>query len=132
MVDRNVRDLYDKYRRHEISRRQFLERLAIVAGGVAAAYAMLPLLENNLAYGGVVAVDDCRLATEQVKYPGENGEIHGYLARPKDAARLPGVVVIHENRGLNSHIEDVARRIALAGFLAVAPDALSPLGGSPA
>lgn len=132
MVDRNVGELYDRYRRNEINRRQFLEKLAVVAGGVAAAYAMLPLLEGSLAQAGLVDAADGRLTTERMKYPGEKGEINGYLARPKDQDKLPGVIVVHENRGLNPHIEDVTRRIALAGFLAFAPDALSRVGGTPA
>jgi carboxymethylenebutenolidase len=78
-----------------------------------------------------VPKDDQRLETEYVKYPAEKGEMRAYLARPKGADKLPGVIVIHENRGLNPHTEDVARRAALEGFLAVAPDALTPLGGTP-
>lgn len=132
MVNKNVRELYDSYRHNEISRRQFLEKLAVVAGGVAAAYAMLPLLEGSLAEAGLVDAADARLTTERIKYPGEKGEINGYLARPNNAAKLPGVIVVHENRGLNPHIEDVTRRIALAGFLTFSPDALSQAGGTPA
>ena len=79
----------------------------------------------------VVAKDDPRLHTEYVKYPGETGEVSASLARPKGDAKLPAVIVIHENRGLNPHTEDVARRVALEGFLAIAPNALSPLGGTP-
>ena len=79
----------------------------------------------------VVAKDDPRLHTEYVEYPGETGEVRAHLARPKGDEKLPGVIVIHENRGLNPHTEDVARRVALEGFLAIAPDALSPLGGTP-
>lgn len=132
MVNGAAKDLYDKYSNNEIDRRQFMERLAIVAGGVVAAYAMLPLLEGNAVYAGTVAAEDvARLVTEQVKYPAGNGEMTGYMARPKEGGKLPGIVVIHENRGLNDHIEDVTRRIALAGYLAIAPDALSTMGGSP-
>jgi carboxymethylenebutenolidase len=80
-----------------------------------------------------VPPDDARLQTEEVTFPGAAGEVQGYLARPADApGPLPGVVVIHENRGLNPHIEDVARRVALEGFVALAPDFLSPQGGTPA
>lgn len=78
-----------------------------------------------------VPENDKRLYVENIKYPGETGDVLAHFARPKTAARLPGVVVIHENRGLVPHIEDVARRLALEGFIAVAPDALSPLGGTP-
>lgn len=75
--------------------------------------------------------DDSRLNTEYIKYPGETGEVRASLARPKGDAKLPGVVVIHENTGLNPHIEDVTRRVALEGFLTIAPDALSQFGGTP-
>lgn len=131
-MDREVRELYARYRGDEINRRQFLEKLAIIAGGVAAAYALLPLLESDVAQAAIVAADDIRLMTEPVSYKGATGEMRGYLARQNDAGKLPGVVVVHENRGLNTHIEDVTRRLALAGFLAFAPDALTREGGSPA
>lgn len=130
-MNREVRELYASYQGKEITRRQFMEKLAALAGGVAAAYALLPLLESEPARAAEVAADDIRLTTEPVSYPGATGEMRGYLARPKDVGKMPGVVVIHENRGLNSHIEDVTRRIALAGFLAFAPDALSQVGGTP-
>jgi carboxymethylenebutenolidase len=104
---------------------------AILTGSTAAALALLPLLENNHARAQIVAKDDPRLFTDRIKYPGATGEVRAYLARPKGDEKIPGVVVIHENRGLNPHIEDVTRRVALEGFLAIAPDALSPLGGTP-
>jgi carboxymethylenebutenolidase len=124
-------ELYERYSHGSLDRRQFLKKLAIVAGGTAAAEALLPLLERNSAGAQVVAKDDARLSAENIKYPGETGEVRAYSVRPKGEAKLPGVVVIHENRGLNAHIEDVTRRVALEGFLAIAPDALSPLGGTP-
>jgi carboxymethylenebutenolidase len=130
-MDKKVFDLYEEYSHGSLDRREFLKRLALVAGGTAAANALLPLLERNSARAQVVAKDDARLITEYMKYPGETGEIRASFVRPKGDAKLPGVVVIHENRGLNAHIEDVTRRIALEGFLAIAPDALSPLGGTP-
>jgi carboxymethylenebutenolidase len=109
-----------------------MQRLTEIAGGGAAAAALLPLLKANRAKAAIVPPDDGRLVTERVTYPGAGGEVAAYLAKPADAGEpLPGVVVIHENRGLNPHIEDVARRIALEGFVALAPDALSPLGGTP-
>jgi len=123
-------DLYEKYSHGSLDRREFLKRLALVAGGTAAASALMPMLENS-ARAQVTAKDDARLIVENIKYAGETGEVRAYFARPKGDAKLPGVVVIHENRGLNAHIEDVTRRIALEGFLALAPDALSPLGGTP-
>jgi carboxymethylenebutenolidase len=101
-------------------------------GGTAAAAALLPALEGGRAEHQCVPKDDPRLVTEYVKYPIENGEMRAYSARPKDAGKLAGVIVIHENRGLNPHTEDIARRVALEGFQAIAPDALSPLGGTPA
>src|SRR2546422_8601766 len=118
--------LYDEYTHAPLPRREFLQRLARLAGGAAAASALLPLLEN--AYADQVRRDDARLETGYLEY----GGIRCYVARPKNTAtKLPAVVVIHENRGLNAHIEDVARRAALEGFAAVAPDLLSPQGGTP-
>jgi carboxymethylenebutenolidase len=123
-------DLCEGYSHGSLDRRDFLKRLALVAGGTAAASALMPMLENS-ARAQVTAKDDARLIAETVKYAGETGEVRAYFARPKGDTKLAGVVVIHENRGLNAHIEDVTRRIALEGFLALAPDALSPLGGTP-
>ena len=129
-------DLYDDYTHARIDRRAFLSHLATVAGGTAAAYALLPLLGNDYAQAATIAADDARLVTERAEFTGVTGSVKCYLVRPADARpkgrkRYPGVVVIHENRGLNAHIEDVARRTALAGFIALAPDALSPFGGTP-
>ncbi len=104
-----------------------------MAGGSAAAAALLPLLRANHAKAAIVPPDDARVRAERITFPGATGEVQAYLARPADApGALPGVVVIHENRGLNPHIEDVARRLALEGFVALAPDFLSPKGGTPA
>jgi carboxymethylenebutenolidase len=124
-------ELYEKYSHGSLDRRDFLKRLALFAGGSAAASALVPLVGRNEAWAQITAKEDARLIAETVKYAGETGEVRGYFARPKGDAKLPGVVVIHENRGLNAHIEDVTRRMALEGFLALAPDALSPLGGTP-
>jgi carboxymethylenebutenolidase len=129
-MDQKIIDLYDKYAHELLDRREFLRRLAIVAGSTTAANALL-LLENNDAKAQVVPKDDPRIQAEHMKYPGATGEVRAYLVRPKDDKKLPGVVVIHEIRGLVPHIEDVARRVALEGFLAIAPDALTPLGGTP-
>jgi carboxymethylenebutenolidase len=129
-----TKNLYEKHARGTIDRREFLERLAALAGGTAAAAVILPALEGE---GGgdiasqLVPEDDPRLETGYIKYPTESGEMKAYQARPKGAGTLAGVVVIHENRGLNAHIEDVTRRMALEGFVAVAPDALSQFGGTP-
>jgi carboxymethylenebutenolidase len=126
-------DLYDEYTHERLDRRIFMDRLARMAGGTAAAAALLPVLQANYAKAAMVPPDDPRLRTERVTFEGASGEVQGYLAVPADAdGALPGVVVIHENRGLNPHIEDVARRVALEGFVALAPDFLSPQGGTPA
>lgn len=130
-MDKKIIDLHDDYIHGLLDRRRFLKRLTVLAGSTAAAFVLLPLLENNDAIAEIVPKDDARLHTRYIKYPGETGEVRAYLARPKGDAKLPGVVVIHENRGLNPHIEDVNRRVALEGFLAIAPDALSPNGGTP-
>jgi carboxymethylenebutenolidase len=128
----DIIDLYDDYTHARLDRRVFLDRLRALAGGTAAAAALLPLLRCNYAQAAVVAADDARLGTERITFPGASGEVTAYLARPADVSgKLPGVVVLHENRGLNPYIEDVARRAALAGFVALAPDFLSPLGGTP-
>lgn len=133
LVDRRIIDLYDEYTHRPLPRRVFLRRLAGLAGGTAAAAALLPVLENNYALAATVDPGDPRLATQSIAYPGATGEIKAYLATPASGARRrAGVIVVHENRGLNAHIEDVARRIALEGFTALAPDLLSPLGGTPA
>lgn len=129
-MDQKIIDLYDNYTHGLLDRREFLQKLAILTGSTAA-IALLPLLENNYAQAQIIPKDDPRLHTEYIKYPGATGEIRAYLARPKGDAKLPGVIVVHENRGLNPHIEDVTRRLALEEFLAIAPDALSPLGGTP-
>lgn len=121
--------LYDEYTHERLGRRVFMDRLTKLAGGTAAAAALLPVLENNYAKAAIVAADDDRVVTERVTF---GDHMEGYLVRPADAAGpLPGVMVIHENRGLNPHIEDVARRVALEGFVALAPDFLSPMGGTP-
>ena len=129
----DIIDLYDAYTHERLDRRIFMDRLAKLAGGSAAAAALLPLLRANHAKAAIVPPDDARVRAERITFPGATGEVQAYLARPADApGALPGVVVIHENRGLNPHIEDVARRLALEGFVALAPDFLSPEGGTPA
>lgn len=131
-MDQRIIDLYDEYTHAPLDRRTFLERLATLTGGMAAATALVPLLQASKAAAAQVAPDDARLGAEPVKFPGASGELRGYLAKARDAkASAPGVVVIHENRGLNAHTEDVARRAALAGYVALAPDFLSPAGGTP-
>jgi len=122
----------DLYTHGLLDRREFLGRLSVLTGSIAGATVLLPLLErNNPVQAEVVPKDDPRLYTSRMKYAGATGEVVAYLARPKRDEKIPGVVVIHENRGLVPHIEDVTRRVALEGFLALAPDALTPLGGTP-
>jgi carboxymethylenebutenolidase len=131
-MDQRFIDLYDEFTHASLDRRAFLERLATLAGGMGAALAILPLLQANKAAAAQIEPTDARLSTETITYPGAAGAMRGYLAKPKDAkGPLPGVVVIHENRGLNAHIQDVARRVAVAGFVALAPDFLSASGGTP-
>jgi len=129
-----TKDFSEKYAAGTMDRRVFLEKLAALAGGTAAAVVILPALDSEGAGAGppqVVPKDDPRLETEYIKYPAEGGEMRAYLARPKAAGKLPAVIVIHENRGLNAHIEDITRRVALEGYVAIAPDALTPVGGTP-
>ena len=125
-------DAYDEYTHLTLDRRAFMERLTALAGSAASAAAIAPLLGASAARAETVAANDDRIVGEEVSFPGPKGQIKGYLVRPKDAAgKLPGVIVIHENRGLNPHIRDVARRLALEGFVVLAPDFLSPAGGTP-
>ncbi|MDQ7989152.1 MAG: dienelactone hydrolase family protein [Candidatus Dactylopiibacterium sp.] len=125
--------LYDEYTHAPLPRRTFMARLTAITGSTVAASAVLPLLENNYAQAAVIAPDDGRIVTSRVIFPSEAGSIRAYLAHPKaPKGKLPAVIVIHENRGLNPHIEDVTRRLALEGFLALGVDYLSPQGGTPA
>jgi carboxymethylenebutenolidase len=134
-VDRRIIDLYNEYVHSALPRREFLTRLASIAGSAAAAMAILPFIEPNYAQARQIEPDDKRLKTEHIQYNGSNGPVKAYTARPAKIGKhdkLPGIVVVHENRGLNEHIEDVARRAALGGYFAVAPDGLSSVGGAPA
>jgi len=124
---------YDEYTHLTLDRRGFMEKLTRLAGSGAAAAAIAPMLAASSASAAIVEEADPRLKTEDITYKGADGDMMGYLVRPADqAGKLPTVIVIHENRGLNPHIRDVARRIALEGFVALAPDYLSPAGGTPA
>ena len=132
--DQRLLDLYDDFAHGRIHRRGFLEGAAKFAVGGLTAEALLATLSPNYAWAQQVAKEDSRLKTEYIEYasPKGAGKMRGYLVRPASAAgKLPAVVVVHENRGLNPYIEDVARRLGIAGFLALAPDALTPLGGYP-
>ncbi len=131
-MDQRIIDLYDRYTHGHMSRRDLLERLAQVAGSTTAAAALLPVLSNDYAKAAVVAPDDPRLAIETVSYDVQGVKMSGQLARLKEKGKRPAVIVISENRGLNPHIQDVGRRMAVEGFLAFAVDVLSPWGGTPA
>lgn len=129
-----VLKLFDGYVHGWVSRRDFLDRAGKYAVGGFTAAAMLESLRPNYAFAQQVAKDDARIKTEVLTYPSPqgSGNMRGYFARPANpAGKLPGVVVYHENRGVTPHIEDIARRLAVANFLAFAPDALTPLGGFP-
>ena len=130
-MDKKVLKLYDEYNHGLLDRREFLKRLTVYAGGIMAANSLLTLLEGNDARADLVPKDDPRLYNEDIKYRGITGDVLAKQSRPKGNAKVPAVIVIHENRGLNAHIADVTRRMAIEGFLALAPDALSPLGGTP-
>ena len=127
-----VLGLFDGYIHGRLTRRDFLDRAATYAVGGFSAAAMLESLSPNYALAAEVAKDDARIKTEYLSYPSPEGSgtMRGYLARPA-TGRWPGVLVYHENRGLNPYIEDVARRLAVANFVAFAPDALTPVGGYP-
>jgi carboxymethylenebutenolidase len=131
-MDQQIINLYDEYTHKPLSRTVFLKRLALYTGSMAAALSILPLLESCKTAATVTAATDDELFTENIKYVGQNCEMQAYVARPKKVGKYPTVLVIHENRGLTPHIEDVARRAAKMGYLAIAPNALAALGTLPA
>src|SRR6185295_14355456 len=131
-MEQRIIDLYDKFTHSHIDRREFMDRLTAIAGSTAAAAAILPMLQNNYALAAIVPENDPRLVSETVSFDWAKGKVSGYLVRAKDKVKRPAIVVIHENRGLNPHIPDVARRYALEGYLVLAPDLLSVTGGTPA
>jgi carboxymethylenebutenolidase len=129
-----VYDLFDEYVHSQISRRQFLNRAAKYTVAGLTANTLLDLLSPNYAFAAQIQADDLRLNSEYIEYQSENGggTIKALLSHPNKAQKkLPGIVVVHENRGLNPYIEDVGRRAAVAGYISIAPDALTPLGGYP-
>lgn len=130
-MEQRIIDLYDSFTHSHISRREFMDRLTAIAGSAAAATALLPLLQNDYAKAETVPANDPRLVSEMASFDSPQGKISGYLVRLKEKGKRPAVLVIHENRGMNPHIKDVARRFALEGYLAFAIDLLSPLGGTP-
>ncbi len=132
--DQELLILFDAYVHGDIDRRGFLDRAAKFAVGGLSAAGLLAALSPDFAIAQVVPQGDPRISTERITYasPGGSGDMKAYVAKPANATgRLPAVLVVHENRGLNPHIEDVTRRLAVAGYLALAPDALTPLGGYP-
>ena len=122
IMKQEIINLYDEYTHKPLSRGDFLKKLRLLTGGMTAALTILPSHESNYA---IAQVSDNELFTEIISYAGINGEMKAYVARPKEMKAYPTVIIIHENRGLTPHIEDVARRAAQAGFLAIAPNALS-------
>jgi carboxymethylenebutenolidase len=132
-MDQRIIDLYDEYVHVHFDRRLFLERATKLVGSASAAAALLPLLQSNYALAATVAENDPAITTRRVTFAGASGEVKAYLAEPKvGPAKRGSLVVAHQNRGLNPHIEDMARRLAKEGYNALAVDFLSPLGGTPA
>src|SRR6476660_5054662 len=133
-IDQRVLDLYDEYCHGGIDRREFLQRAAVLTIGGVSALAMAQALLPRYALAQTISFTDARIKARYVTYPspgGTSGTMRGYLVAPVGQGKFPAVLVIHENRGLNPYIEDVARRVATEGFLALAPDGLFPVGGYP-
>ena len=128
-MERNITKLYAEYKDGKINRRSFLKKLTLLTGSSAAAFALLPVLKAADSPNPSLLADEP--VSQFVNYPAPKMEIKGFLAHPKTGGKFPAVVVIHENRGLQPHIQDVAKRFANEGFLALAPDALTPAGGTP-
>jgi carboxymethylenebutenolidase len=133
-IQQEVFDLYDDYAHNRVTRRDFMQRLSLYAVGGLTVTSLMSFLSPDYEEKIQVKEDDARIKTERISYdsPKGGGSIKGLLCKPTDAkGKLGGIIVVHENRGLNPHIEDVCRRAAVAGFIALAPDALTPLGGYP-
>jgi carboxymethylenebutenolidase len=124
--------LFDDYTHVSLDRRKFLDSLAKLTGSMSAAVTAAALMGSNAQAQGLSSETDERLTISEITYRGARGEMKGYLAMPAEGGPFPAVIVVHENRGLNAHIKDVTRRLALEGFVALAPDFLSDLGGTPA
>ena len=132
-MDQRIINLFDEYTHKPLKREDFLAKLTKLAGGTAAAMAILPMLEGKYAFANQVSEEDEDLKMEDISYASKNCTMKGYLVMPKNAkGKLGAVLVVHENRGLTPHIKDVTRRVAKAGFIALGIDALSPFGGTPA
>ena len=130
-MDKKISKLYDDFQCGRIERRDFIRKLSVLTGGTVAAMGLLPLLNSQSAYASALSLEDEDILSEFITYPGASGEVTALLSRPKGETKLPAVIVIHENKGLQPHIQEVNKRMAKEGFLAIAPDALSPLGGTP-
>jgi carboxymethylenebutenolidase len=130
-MNQDIINLYDEYTHAPLSRDVFIKRLVKMTGSLAIAMSVLPMLEGNYAKAATINTNDDDLFTERITYMAGDQQMKAYIARPKKEKKYASVMVIHENRGLNAHIEDVARRAAKAGYLAIAPDALGPQGGTP-
>lgn len=128
-MDQKIITLYDQYTHSQLSRKDFMKKLAVIAGSIALAMTILPMLENNYAAAADFISDE--IEVQNITYAGADGEIKAVLAKPKGKKNLGSILVIHENRGLNPHIIDVTKRVAAEGFIALGVDALSPLGGTP-
>lgn len=131
-MDQRIINLYDEYTHKPLGRDVFLKRLAKITGSMALALSIAPLLESNHAKAATIREDDPELETETIGYEVNGITMYAYTAKPVKRMNMGGVMVIHENRGLNEHIKDVTRRAAKAGYMAMAPDALSESGGTPA
>jgi carboxymethylenebutenolidase len=130
-MDRKIAELYDDYQNGKLERREFIRKLALLTGGTAVAMSLITLFDSKSAYASALSLEEEDVESEFITYPGTTGEVRALLSRPKGDKKLPAVIVIHENRGLQPHIQEVNRRMAREGFLSIAPDALSPLGGTP-
>jgi carboxymethylenebutenolidase len=130
-MEKEIQNLYTAYKDGRVNRRSFIKKLAMITGSTAAALSLFPVIEGNEAKAAAQAKKETVIVSEFIKYPAETGDMRAFLARPKKGKKFPAVIVIHENRGLVPHIQDVTRRMAKEGFLTIAPDALSPLGGTP-
>ncbi len=129
-MDQKIIKLYDEYTHSKLNRKDFMQRLVVLAGSTALAMTILPMLENN--YAAAASFPSDEIEFDNITYAGIEGDMKAVLAKPKGKKNLGAVLVIHENRGLNPHIIDVTKRVAAAGFIALGVDALSPLGGTPA
>ena len=130
-MEKEIIKLFESHKSGETNRRDFIRKLAVITGSTAAALTLLPILENNSLTAAEKEEKLAEVLSEMITYPAETGDMKAFLAKPKKGKKFPAVIVIHENRGLVPHIKDVTNRMAAEGFLVLAPDALSPVGGTP-